>query len=128
MTGTNEQARRILYTIVETGCGPQELLRLTAEKICLDHPISSSGAANKFLLHNGLRTKKTTVYSLRYEYADRLRQNAVPEHIQRHITGHAEDTHGRYGAFPDDPDFDDKLQEMACWMGKVALPFDVNVV
>ena len=31
LTGTNEQVRRILYTIVETGCGPQELLHLTAE-------------------------------------------------------------------------------------------------
>ena len=39
LTRTNEQVRRILYTIVETGCGPQELLHLTAEKICLDHPI-----------------------------------------------------------------------------------------
>nr|WP_321457119.1 DUF6538 domain-containing protein [uncultured Cohaesibacter sp.] len=179
LTGTNEQVRRILYTIVETGCGPQELLHLTAEKIRLDHPIphiliaptlqgelrnkvktncrvravplvgiafesikrhpegflryydksnAFSATANKFLLGNGLRTEKTTVYSLRHEYTDRLRQNAVPEHIQRHITGHATDIHGRYGAFPDDPDFDDKLQEMACWMEKAALPFDVNVV
>ncbi len=39
LSGTNERLRRILYTLVETGCNPLEILHLTEQKICLDHSI-----------------------------------------------------------------------------------------
>ncbi|WP_146006436.1 hypothetical protein [Cohaesibacter celericrescens] len=77
---------------------------------------------------NKLRTKESTVYSLRHEYTARMRNGAVPEHIQRHIVGHATDVHGTYGAFPDQSNFDDRLAEMAVHMGRVALPFDMDVI
>ena len=179
LSGTNEQLRRILYTLVETGCNPLEILHLTQQKICLGHstphiliqptlqgaqthrvktnsrvravPLvgiayeaiklheagfpryydkgnSFSGAANKFLMNNGLRTSEATVYSLRHEYVARLRSNAVPQHIEYHIVGHANDLHGKYGAHPDTPDFEEKLAEMARYMELIALPFNPNVL
>ena len=179
LTGTNEELRRILYTLVETGCNPQEILHLTAQKICLGHstphiliqptlegeqrhivktnarvravPLvgialeaikkhpggfpryydkgnSFSAAANKFLINNDLRTKDATVYSIRHEYTARMRDGNVPEHIQRHIVGHASDVHGDYGALPDQPDFDNRLAEMADHMRQIALPFDAGVL
>jgi integrase len=179
LTGMNEELRRVLYTIVETGCNAQELLHLTSEKICLDYSVphiliqptlegelrnivkarprvravplvgialeavtrhpdgfpryydksnSLSAAANDFLLNHSLRTKDATVYSLRHEYTARLRQGGVPQHIRRGILGHASDIHGKYGATPDQPDFDDKLAQMADHMRRVALPFDPNIV
>ena len=179
LKGTNEELRCVLYTLVETGCNPLELLHLTAEKIHLDHstphiliqpsavgvnrnivknnarvravPLvgialaamrrhpkgfvhyydkgnAFRGAANKFLLENGLRTKDATVYSLRHEYTLRMRNGGVPEHIQRHIVGHASDVHGDYGAYPDEPDFYGRLSEMAKFMKQIALPFDESVM
>lgn len=121
----NEEARRILFVIVETGLRLSEACNLTSETIFLDAEIplvgvaldalraqpggfpryrdksaSLSGLVNAFLDDHKLRpTDKHSAYSLRHTFEDRLTAIEAPEKLIAMLMGHKY-SRPRYGLGP----------------------------